>query len=119
MYVDVLIHVYVDSGYLSLKTAPTHVRNEHGNVVYKFVSLTRLTFPWGALEHHILLMKVKTHESQNAEEGYVFRLSAPETILQNIKVIHKLKLLSLEILLSLSERPSCQQHLVSTSRVVL
>ncbi len=28
-------------------------------------------------------MKVKTHESQNAEEGYVFRLSAPETILQN------------------------------------
>ncbi len=71
------------------------------------------------LEHHILLMKVKTHESQNAEEGYVFRLSAPETILQNIKVIHKLKLLSREILLSLSERPSCQQYLVSTSRVVL
>ncbi len=53
-------------------------------------------------------MKVKTHESQNAEEGCVFRLSAPETILQNIKLIHtlKLKLLSLEILLSLSERPS-------------
>ncbi len=69
--------------------------------------------------NHILLMKVKTHESQNAEEGYVFRLSAPETTLQNIKLIHKLELLSLEILLSLSERPSCQQHLVSTSRVVL
>ncbi len=80
MYVDVLIHVYVDSGHLSLKTTPTHVGNEHGNVVNKLVSLTRLTFPWGALEHHILLMKVKTDESQNAEEGCVFRLSAPETI---------------------------------------
>ncbi len=58
-------------------------------------------------------MKVKTHESQNAEEGYVFRLSALETILQNIKVIHTLELLSLD------ERPSCQQNLVSTSRMVL
>ncbi len=36
-------------------------------------------------------MKVKIHESQNDEEGYIFGLSAPETILQNIKVIHKLK----------------------------
>ncbi len=46
MYVDILIHVYVDSGHLSLKTTPTHVGNEHGNVVNKLVSLTRLTFPW-------------------------------------------------------------------------
>ncbi len=81
---------------LIFKNDPTHVGNEHGNIVNKLVSLTRLIFPWGALEHHILLMKVKTHESQNAEEGYVFRLSAPETILQNIKVIHTLELLSLE-----------------------
>ncbi len=32
MDVDILIHVYVDSGHLSLKTTQTHVGNEHGNV---------------------------------------------------------------------------------------
>ncbi len=35
MDVNILIHVYVDSGHLSLKMTPTHVGNEHENVVNK------------------------------------------------------------------------------------
>ncbi len=38
MDVNILIHVYVDSGHLSLKMTPTHVGNEHENVVNKLTS---------------------------------------------------------------------------------
>ncbi len=36
----ILIHVYVDSGHLYLKTTPTHVGNEQGNVVNNSVKQT-------------------------------------------------------------------------------